>query len=280
MAVSVFSSVPEGNVAQFPVPHEAHSSGVSWAAVIGGAFVTAALSLILLALGAGLGLSSVSPWSNIGASASTIGIAAVVWLLAMQLIASTMGGYLAGRLRVRWSRIHDDEVFFRDTAHGFLSWSLATVLTAAFLASAAASIVGSAAQAASGPAAIQANDGYDAYYVDTLFRTNHPGAIPIDAAVRAEAGRIFAISMVSNGASSADTTYLAQVVAAKTGLSQPEAEKRVSDLTAQSRQAIDTARKTAAHVSLWIFIALLVGAFSASCAATIGGRQRDHVVVV
>jgi hypothetical protein len=121
---------------------EAHSSGVSWAAVIGGAFVAAALSLILLALGTGLNVSSVSPWSNVGASASMIGTAAIVWLILMQVISSSMGGYLAGRLRTKWASIHTDEVYFRDTAHGFLAWAVALVITAAFLASAATSMMG------------------------------------------------------------------------------------------------------------------------------------------
>src|ERR1700681_727010 len=89
---------------------EAHSSGVSWAAVTGGAFVTAAFSLIMLSLGAGLRLFNVSPWVNTGASAATIGAAAIVWLIMMQLIASAMGGYLAGRLRTKWASIHTDEV--------------------------------------------------------------------------------------------------------------------------------------------------------------------------
>jgi hypothetical protein len=126
--------------------HESHSSGVSWAAVIGGAFVTAALSLILLALGAGFGFSSVSPWSNVGASASTVGTAAIIWLILMQVMSSSMGGYLAGRLRTKWADIHTDEVYFRDTAHGFLAWAVALVITAAFLASAATSMMGAAAQ--------------------------------------------------------------------------------------------------------------------------------------
>src|ERR1700674_5960002 len=86
--------------------NEAHSSGVSWAAVIAGAFVAAALSLILLALGTGVGLSSVSPWSNVGASTSTVSSIAIVWLIVTQIIASTMGGYLAGRLRTKWVNIH------------------------------------------------------------------------------------------------------------------------------------------------------------------------------
>src|SRR5450631_4914901 len=125
--------------------HESNSSGVSWAAVIGGAFVTAALSLILLALGTGLGFSSVSLWSNVGASASTVGAAAIVWLILMQIMSSSMGGYLAGRLRTKWANIHTDEVYFRDTAHGFLTWAVALVVTAAFLTSAAAYMVGGAA---------------------------------------------------------------------------------------------------------------------------------------
>src|SRR6202166_338974 len=130
--------------------NESRTSGVSWPAAIAGAFVAAALSLILLALGAGLGFSSVSIWSNVGATASTIGMAAVVWLIAMQIVSSSMGGYLAGRLRTKWANIHTDEVYFRDTAHGFLSWAVALVITAAFLASAATSMVGYTASSSPG----------------------------------------------------------------------------------------------------------------------------------
>jgi hypothetical protein len=91
------------------------SSDVSWGAVIGGAFVAAALSLIMLALGAGFGLSAVSPWSNVGMSASTAGSAAIIWLILTQVVAYSMGGYLAGRLRTRCHVIHSDEVHFRDS---------------------------------------------------------------------------------------------------------------------------------------------------------------------
>ncbi len=116
------------------------SSGVSWSAVVGGAFVTAALSLIMLALGAGFGLSSVSPWSNVGVSASTAGSIAIFWLILTEIVASAMGGYLAGRLRTKWHTIHNDEVHFRDTANGFLVWAVAVVLTTAFLGTAAVSM--------------------------------------------------------------------------------------------------------------------------------------------
>ena len=274
----------ESGVARTSVNNEANSSGVSWAAVIGGSFVTAALSLVLLALGTGLGLSSVSPWSNIGASISTIGTAAILWLILMQIISSSMGGYLAGRLRTKWANIHTDEVYFRDTAHGFLAWAVALVITAAFLASAAASMVGAPALSAgakvAGDQAEQQELGPNGYFIDTLFRSDHPVADRNDASVRAEVGGILANALRQKEIPAADKTYLAQLVTAKTGLQQADAEKRVSNVFAEAREAADAARKAVAHFLLWLFIALLIGAFCASYAATIGGRQRDNVRVV
>jgi hypothetical protein len=282
---------------------------VSWAAVTAGAFVAAALSVTLLALGMGLGLSSVSPWSNAGASATTIGVATILWLILMQLIASATGGYISGRLRTKWVNVHTDEVFFRDTAHGFLAWAVGIVIGAAFLASAAASLVGTAVQtavppltAAAGAAGAHApgimaaatpgeTDGQYAYYVDTLMRASPPGASAGAAttaasdvrSTRGEAGRIFANGMQRQSLAPADKTYLASLIAAKAGVSQAEAEQRVDQVMAQAKtaeaeakQAADTARKAAAHLSLWTFLSFLIGAFSASFAATIGGRQRDQ----
>lgn len=269
------------------VQNEAYSSGVTWPAVIGGAFVVAALSLILLSLGAGLGLSSVSPWSNIGASASTIGTAAIVWLILMQILSSSMGGYLAGRLRTKWAYIHTNEVYFRDTAHGFLAWAVALVVTATFLTTAATYMVGGAASSAAGGAGVAASmqaDGRagdsNGYFVDSLFRSENVKPDSDPASMHGEAGRIFARSLGQGDLPAADKSYLARLVAARTGLSQPEAERRVSDAFASAQQAIDTSRKATAHALLWIFLALLIGAFCASYAATVGGRQRDHVVVV
>ncbi len=261
---------------------EAYSSGVSWPAVIGGAFVAAALSLILLALGSGLGLSSVSPWSNVGASASTVGGMAIGWLILMQIIALSMGGYLAGRLRTKWASIHNDEVYFRDTAHGFLVWALSLVITVFFLASAATTMVGGAATGAGAAMAMEANSPADSngYFVDSLFRSTSNPPAGNDASQRAEVGRIIAKGLMQQDVPAADKTYIAQLVAARTGLSQSDAEKRVSEITHDARQAADTARKATAHLLLWIFLALLIGAFCASYAATIGGRQRDHLKLI
>src|SRR5450755_5118099 len=145
-AVPPLAAPREPGFANTSVKNEAPSSGVSWPAVVAGAFAAAALWLILLALGTGIGLSSISPWSNMGASASAMSIGAIVWLIVTQIIAAMLGGYLAGRLRTKWVNIHTDEVYFRDTAHGFLVWAVGLVITAAFLASAATSMVGGGAQ--------------------------------------------------------------------------------------------------------------------------------------
>src|SRR5580658_2316632 len=130
-----------GNLIPVQVPvidsDSANSSGVSWAAVIGGAFVAAAFYLILLALGAGMELSSISPWSGVSASPASLTNVAIGWLVFSEIVASALGGYLAGRLRTKWRTIHTDEVFFRDTANGFLAWAVALVISVIFLASAA-----------------------------------------------------------------------------------------------------------------------------------------------
>jgi hypothetical protein len=272
------------NIPEAPGKNEAYSTGVSWAAVIGGAFVSAALALILLSLGTGLGLSSVSPWSNMGAASSTIGKAAIAWLIVTQIIASAIGGYLAGRLRTKWVHVHTDEVYFRDTAHGLLVWALGLVVTAAFLTSAATSVAGVAVQRAdsTGPLTETAADASipnpTAYIIDTLFRSAN-GAIAErnDIAERSEATRIIAHAVRRGDLPAADKTYLAQVVSARTGLNESDANSRVSDVFAEAQQSADNTRKALAHLSLWLFVALLSGAFCASYAGTIGGRQRDHV---
>ncbi|MBV9885488.1 MAG: hypothetical protein JO119_02980, partial [Acidobacteria bacterium] len=166
---------PIGYDSYSPARTEAAASGVSWAAVFAGAFGAAALSLILLALGAGAGLSSLSPFSSSGISTTTVGFGALIYLCITEIISSGVGGYLAGRLRTKWVDLHTDEVYFRDTAHGFLAWCVALVMGAAFLGAAAAGMVGASANmtarsagnssvAAADTAALEANR----YYIDSL----------------------------------------------------------------------------------------------------------------
>jgi hypothetical protein len=257
---------------------ESSSSGVSWGAVMAGALGGAALSLALLALGAGIGFSSVSPWTHNGASAKAIGWGAIGWMVLMQLLASALAGYLAGRLRTKWVNVHTHEVYFRDTAHGFLAWSVGMVLTAGFLTSAAATLVGGAAGAAAATAPVVATSesgAADRYRIDTMLRTTNPAADRNTALAQAEIAPILAASLARGSMLPADREYLAQLVAARTGVSQTEAERRVDEADRDAREAADTARKAAAHSLYWTFLALLVGAFTASLAATFGGRERD-----
>src|ERR1700674_1797275 len=172
-AVSPVAVSREPGFSDTSVKNEAPSSGVSWPAIVAGAFAAAALWLILLALGTGIGLSSISPWSNMGASASAMSIGAIVWLIVTQIIAAMIGGHLAGRLRTKWVNIHTDEVYFRDTAHGFLVWAVSLVMTAAFLTSAAGAMVGRVAQAESTSTGVGQERGVEAhaYFVDMLLRS-------------------------------------------------------------------------------------------------------------
>src|ERR1700722_5302571 len=290
--VSYFTKLMQGGsvhmvaLTESGVTDDSNSSGVSWGAVIAGAFVASALSLALLALGTGIGLSAFSPWANAGAASSTVSWTAIVWLVLIQLLASSMGGYLAGRLRTKWVKVHTHEVYFRDTAHGFLVWAVGLVITAAFLTSAATSLVGGAARAsaaaadASGPAPSRDGLGLNGYFADALLRSNSASPSQDNASVRGEIGLILANSFREGGLPVSDKSYLAQIVAAKTGVTEPDAEKRVDEVYAQAQQAVDRARKAIAHSMYWTFLALLIGAFCASFAATIGGKRRDRVMVI
>jgi hypothetical protein len=259
-------------------------SAVSWAAVIAGGVTAAALTLVLVAFGAGMGFSSVSPWPNSGISAGTFKIATGIYLIVIAMLSSTIGGYIAGRLRTKWTGLHTDEVLFRDTAHGFLAWAAATAFGAAALAS-AATFIAAGATAGATQAASQGDGeaaGPSGYFVDMLFR-RQPGAQPPvaaqpgePAAMRAEAMRILVRGLREGGdIPNSDRSYLAQLVAARTGIAQPDAEKRVSDVITQVRAAADEARIAAAKLSLWLTAAMLVGAFCASLAAIEGGQLRD-----
>jgi hypothetical protein len=287
---------------------ESSKSAVSWGAIIAGAVVAAAVSLILLALASGLGLASVSPWPNSGASLTTFSVMTAIGLIVVQWVASGFGGYVTGRLRTKWTGTHTHEVFFRDTAHGFIMWALSTVLVASLLASATASLVGAgahgAAMVASGAAtggagaagSAMSNSGgsagtlspvgsVSAYNVDTLFRSTQPNANggTSNAEARSEATRILARSLTSGDVAAGDRTYLAQLVAARTGVSDTDAQKRVDDTIAQvqadetkARQAADAARKASSAASIFTALSMVIGAFIACLAAALGGQLRDE----
>ena len=328
-----------------------NQSAVSWSAVIAGTVTAAILALALMMRGLGLGLSEVSVWSNEGISASKLGFSAIIWLALTNIIANGMGGYLAGRLRTKWVSVHTDEVFFRVTAHGFLSWALASILSVTLLTSVASSIIGATAKssasllggasemtaiagAGSMNATNETSKGALNYVISGLFRNENNNSVasnttPETSATTAgasadtdklgsqpspqnsdtpssSAGNVANSQLTSNGSNPItevmsifthnmnsnvlppkDLHYIASLVAQKTGVSQAEAETRVastfSSLQEQKSRAIveakelaEQARKTAANTELWFFVLLLMGAFSASLAATWGGKCRDN----
>ena len=301
-------------------PYGRARSAVSWSAVVAGAVGMAAFSLILLTLGTGLGLSSLSPWPGSGAHAKTFGVAAIIWICVTQVMSAGLGGYLAGRLRRHWPGIGTDETHFRDTAHGFLAWALATLLTAAILTSAISGLaregvsVGaqSAERTASGTGALNRGSALAAYstwpmgyLIDGMLRPAAGAAAPAAAGAsgasdtsganqvfataqqKQEIARIFLNSLPAGGALSPDDSdYVARIVAQKTGLAPADARARVTTTWSRlqekaqaeenaARAALETARKATIHVTLWLFISLLMGAFAASLMATIGGRMRE-----
>jgi hypothetical protein len=268
-------------------------SAISWAAVIAGAVAALALTLVLLSIGSAVGFSSVSPWPNSGVSATTFKITTGIYLVVMALITSTIAGYIAGRLRTKWRGIYNYEVQFRDTAHGFLAWGLATIVGAAALGGAATFFATGATTGAAvgaGNAAPQRANTTSDYYVVQLLRPSSAGgsAAPSQPGAAAasgggsgqasrQAGLIFAHAGSNGGdLDRNDRAYLAQLVATQTGTSQADGEKRVDEVIAQAKAAADKARKAAAQLSMWLAISMLVGAFAASLAAIEGGQLRDR----
>jgi hypothetical protein len=284
-------------------------SAASWGAIIAGALVAIAVSLILFALGSGLGFASISPWADRGVGATTFTIGAAIWLIVMQWVSALLGGYIAGRLRTRWLGTHVHEVFFRDTAHGFVTWALATVVVATVLASsvssgvsggvhAASNVASGAAQGAmSGAEGTIAQRGMSGappstmtYEVDKLFRSGS-GSTSSAAGMgdqrgsdpRMEAARIMVNALSTGSVPDSDRAYLVGVVAARTGLSEADAQRRADDFIssameaeARVKAAADAARKAAAELGIYTALSMLMGAFIASVAAVLGGRVRDE----
>ena len=279
---------------------ESSSSAVSWAPVIAGAFVATVVTLILMLIGAGLGLTLVSPFPSESSSAATISVYAAIWLVIVQWVSSGVGGYLTGRLRTKWVGVHTDEVFFRDTAHGFLTWAVATVVVVMFLSSAVSSIVSGTArtvtQAAATTTAAAASVASDnlpdlstSYFTDALLRPADPRsaasapATGTTEAATSELSRILMRSAVNGELSVGDRTYVEQLIAARTGVTEADAKarvdavlKQIDDAKVAAQEAADTARKSAATTALLGALSLLVGAFIACAAAALGGARRDE----
>lgn len=255
---------------------------ISWSAVFAGAFAAGGLTIILVILGSAFGFGAMSPFADDGLSLTTISIVTIIWLIFTQVFASVLGGYIAGRTRLRWS-IHADEVFFRDSVHGFLTWAVAT----AFMFAAAAIAAGGGALGATAvtAAAVHSEEGAPApatIITDRLYRA--PGADPEAlASAREEADR-FVVRAIADpdSVTAEDRAWLVEDVAERAAIGVNEADARVQAAFGQmdtareeARDAVDTARAASATLAIATALAMLFGAFVACAAAIFGGRERD-----
>jgi hypothetical protein len=284
------------------------ASFVDWGAVLAGAFLAASLSFVLLTFGTAIGLSATSPWPGSGVSAKVLASLAVFWVMAQQIGAFMVGGYVAGRMRSRWHEANQDEVEFRDGLHGGLVWALGIVIGAAmFFASAGAvartgaevagkavsSVAGSAnpmeltidallrpmsvAQASTPPHGSTA--GSSTPSAGTPAAASRPAASNVNSGeVRAEISRILTSSTAAGEMSAPDRAYLAQLVAQRAGLSQQEAEKRVADAINAAREAAEKARRGAVLTGFVTAASLIISLAAAWWAGLKGGNHRDNSI--
>jgi hypothetical protein len=243
-------------------PLSSSRSAVSWASIFAGAVVAIATTLILIALGSGLGFAAASPWPGASPSVTTFAITAGIWLIVTQWLSAGLGGYIAGRLRTKWVGVHTDEVMFRDTAHGLLAWAVATVVIGAISLSITASSIGTASNATASVVS---------YAADNSLRSAKPNSYASDA-VRAEVSRLLAHE---GGLQGGDRDYLARIVSEQTGLPRAEAERRIEVADTSIRQAADKARKVTSAIGFFTALSMLIGAFIASVAAAYAGGLRD-----
>jgi hypothetical protein len=276
---------------------EAPRSAMNWGPIWGGAFAAVVTTAVLVLLGSGLGLTMISPWSGESASLTTIGVTTAIWVVIVQWLSSAIGGYLSGRLRTKWVGVHSDEVFFRDTAHGFMAWAVATlivILTLVFHSTVlfgagtqvAANVAGGATSAAGESAQARPGD-MTGYFVDSLLRPADPARLTTagpdaDQAIAGQVNRILTMGAVQGEVSQEDRTYLTTLIAARTGISPQDAQTRLdavlakaNELKVKAQQTADEARKASATAAILGALSMAIGAFIAAVAGAIGGRQRD-----
>ena len=269
-------------------PSTVSTSAVSWPAIAAGTVVATAVSLLLVVLAAGFGLGTLSPWPNAGASITSFTMISAIGLIVVQWLSAGIGGYISGRLRTRWTSLHHHEVFFRDTAHGLITWAMATLLMSVAGAIIAGSIAGVASHAMpSGQAAApDASDptlgsGLD-YEVDSLLRPAGVQSQSSSNELRAQTTRILAHGLVTGDVPASDVGYLTQVVNTEARVLPAEAQNRVAAMLAELKRthdealrAADSARKAGESASIFTGLAMLIGAFIACVAAVLGGHRRD-----
>src|SRR5215207_6321150 len=253
---------------------------VEWTPVIAGAIAAAALSFVLFTFGSSLGIALASSSPSWRDASVALAVLSGLYLVLVTIASFGFGGYIAGRLRSRWAASTDtDEVEFRDSIHGLLVWALAVALGALLAAAAAAAVAATSAPAVSLPNTT-AGEPIIAYDLDRFFRTRQAPPSAADMSYsRAEAARIAlrAASRGDRGDLAEDRAQLVRIVSARTGLTGPEAEARVTDFIEISTTAIRKARRSAVVVGFMTAAGVLLGAAVAWFAAVAGGSHGDNI---
>jgi hypothetical protein len=253
------------------------TSFLQWTPVFAGALVASAVSLVLIAFGTALGLGIVSSSPTWRDTSPTLTMVSGLFLLLAALVSFGVGGYVAGRLRERWDpSAHSDVVEFRDGTHGIVAWALAVVITGVVAAASLASLSSKTTPPATS-SATTAGEPLIAYELDRLFRGDRRAVEGDITYARAEAARILLAATGRRGITPDDRAYLARLVAARTGLAQPDAERRVEDAITAASTAVQKARRSAVILGFATAASLLAGAAAAWYAACAGGRHRDNV---
>ena len=251
---------------------------ISWGAVIAGAIAASALTFVLITFGAAIGLAIASPSATWRDTSVALALLSGLWLLLTAIASFALGGYLAGRLRATGDSTTADEVELRDGLHGLLVWGLAILIGAALALGLARTAAAPATGNVLAPTASTAEP-LLAFELDRLFRADRrPGEV-VEPDVRAQAARIITTSLGHADMAAEDRAYLVRLVMARTGLAQPDAERRVTEVIAQARRAIRRARANAVILAFMAAASLLAGAAVAWFAAGFGGRHRDGEAV-
>jgi hypothetical protein len=250
---------------------------LAWTPVVAGALIATALSTVLIAFGTaiGLGVASAAPtWRDASAA---LWLLSGLYLILVALISFGLGGYVAGRIRTSLPAADTGDIEHRDGLHGLAAWAIAVVMTVLLTALVASATVARAPSAQAVPAANSAEPMLS-YELDRLFRPARRAPNAETAMERAEAGRILLTSSSHSGVAAEDRTYVVQLVTGITGLTGPDAERRVDSVIANAKTAIARSRRSAIIAAFSIAASILLGAVVAWFAACEGGRHRDGAV--
>ena len=271
---------------------------VSWGAIFAGVIIAIAVQIVLALLGTGIGLSMVNPVEGSTPGATGFGIGAGLYWLITTVVALGAGGYTAARV----SGVTDR---FDALVHGLVVWGVTLILTLYLLTSAVGGIIGgafrtvesvaSAAGSTVGSAVPQAADvaGVDAddirqeaarYLSDA---PSDPAQMTPEQAQAEIARQLPALAQGGNEGARAESRIV-DIVAARSSMSRPEAQARVTrakaefeqtknEAVATAKQAADTAASAAAGTSFTLVIALLVGAAAAGFGASAAARRRVSI---